>query len=99
MPNQNTSEAGQRLYRCGRPAATAPEDVTMCREHRDLWDADAEREQWRFAVAVLKPWVESTEAIGYDKLTQVMERALSEAEEGLECAEREVERAEAALEA
>ena len=49
------------------------------------------------AFGVLKPWVETTEAIGFDKLTEVMERALAEAEAAAELARDELERANAAL--
>jgi hypothetical protein len=49
------------------------------------------------APGVLKPWVETTEAIGFDKLTEVMERALAEVEAAAELARGELERAKAAL--
>jgi hypothetical protein len=60
-------------------------------------DASSDVEAWGVAPGVLKPWVETTEAIGFDKLTEVMERALAEVEAAAELARGELERAKAAL--
>lgn len=93
MTEQTTE--GQRLCGCGRPVG---DDDIMCAEHRALWDADAELQAWTFAESILRPWVESTRAIGSDELTYVMEHALQEVEAHIEMARPKVVKAEAALE-
>jgi hypothetical protein len=84
---------------CERPAA--PEAVGALEVRREHWaamDASSEVEAWGVALDVLKPWVQTTEAIGFDdKLAEVMERALAEAEAAADLARDELERAEAAL--
>ena len=57
-------------------------------------DAASDVEEWGLALSVLRPWVETTEAIGFDKLSAVMERALAEAEAEANFARSELERAE-----
>jgi hypothetical protein len=49
-------------------------------------------EAWEVALGVLKPWVQATEAIGFDKLPEVMQRALAEAEAAADLARGELER-------
>jgi hypothetical protein len=87
-----------RLCRCGRPAATDPDDVTMCAEHRALWDANAEHGDADLAYSILEPWVKATKPIGNPMLTRIMKEALSKVEEEVNRTLDEVERAEAALE-
>jgi hypothetical protein len=72
---------------CHFPGCEWPADperagvLEVCREHAAAMDASSDVEAWGLALGVLKPWVETTEAIGFDdKLTKVMERALAEAE-------------------
>ncbi len=52
----------------------------MTTQERAHYDAQAEHEAWDFAVEILEPWMKVTRLIGSDELTQVMERALGEAE-------------------
>lgn len=82
---------------CERPSATPVDDVSMCAEHRALWDADAELEAWRFAQSIMRPWVESTKAIGSDELTYIMETALVECEARIELARGALMKGERAL--
>jgi hypothetical protein len=94
MTEQKTSRPEeQRLCRCGRPAATEPGEATMCREHRALWDANAELEAWEMAYGVLAPWYATTTPIGLEKLTEAMDYA----DERLNAARTQKEKAEAAL--
>jgi hypothetical protein len=51
----------------------------MTERERRLWDATAEHEAWVLAIRILEPWVDTTEAIGSEELTIVMNRALAEA--------------------
>jgi hypothetical protein len=98
MTEQKTSRPEeQRLCRCGRPAATEPGEATMCREHRGLWDANAELEAWEMAYGVLEPWYATTTPIGLEKLMEAMDRAMDYADERLKAARAEKERAEASL--
>jgi hypothetical protein len=84
---------------CERPVSPDPDEESLCAEHLAYWDASAEVEEWEHALGVLRPWVETTHAIGFDKLTEGMERALREAEAGAQRAAFGLKRAEAALEA
>jgi hypothetical protein len=83
---------------CERSAA--PETVgvlEVCSEHAAAMAAASDVEAWSLALGVLRPWVETTEAIGFDRLTEVMERALAEAEAAADLARGELKRAKAAL--
>jgi hypothetical protein len=82
---------------CERPADPESGGVLeVCREHATVMYAAADVEDWEVALRILKPWVKASEAIGIEKLTEVMERALAEAETALEFARGELERAEKA---
>ncbi len=81
---------------CERPAAESG-DLQGCAEHLALYDARAELDAWSLAHNILRPWVESTKAIGSDELTKVMEIALGHAEDRVTIALEAIERAEAAL--
>ncbi|MDP8948684.1 MAG: hypothetical protein M3N00_00335 [Actinomycetota bacterium] len=78
---------------CGRLAV---HDLFGCAEHRALYDAKAEEEAWDLAIGILRPWVETTRRMGSSELTEVMERALEDAERHLDRALDELEKAEAA---
>jgi hypothetical protein len=84
---------------CEQPAAPETAGVLeVCPEHAAAMDASSDVEAWEVALGVLRPWVQTTEAIGFDdKLTQVMRHALMEAEAEAELARGELERAKAAL--
>lgn len=83
---------------CERPANPQMGPLEVCREHGGVMDAGGDVEAWTLAVAVLRPWVESTRAIGFDRLTEVMGHALAGAEAAAELAQEELRRAdEAAL--
>lgn len=82
---------------CERPADPETEPLEVCREHWASMEALSDVEAWSLALGVLKPWVETTEAIGFDKLTEVMERALAEAEAEADLARHALMEAEAAL--
>lgn len=97
MAEQTTQrEAVCPVPGCRRPA----EDSSFpgCREHRAVYDAQAQTEAWDHAWQILGPWVESAEPIGSDELTKVMKKALREVEENLNLAQDNLELAEAALE-
>ncbi len=49
-------------------------------EQRRLYDAQADHEGWEIARQILEPGVQATKVIGSEELTQVMEKALAEAE-------------------
>ena len=85
-----------RLRSCKRAAAPGTEPLEVCREHWACSHASSVAEAWEQALNILKPWVESTRAIGSDKLCDVMERALMEAEAEANLARAELERAETA---
>jgi hypothetical protein len=70
--------------------------LEVCREHAAAMEAAADVEAWGLALSILRPWVESTRHIGVDKLCDVMERALVEAEAAADLARIELERAETA---
>ncbi len=55
----------------------------MTLEERKCYDAKAVEEAWSYALSILRPMVETAWAIGSPELTQVMERALMDAEEEL----------------
>jgi hypothetical protein len=82
---------------CERPADPEAGGVLeVCREHAAAMEAAAEVEAWGLTLSILGPWVESTRAIGVDKLCDVMESALVEAEAAADLARIELERAETA---
>jgi hypothetical protein len=78
------------------PRPVVPQEFG-CREHRRVFDAQADEEAWRLAVEILTPWVEAARPIGSDELTRVMEEALARAERELNRALDEQEAANAAL--
>lgn len=80
---------------CGRPR----EDSSFpgCAEHRRLYDAQALTEAWDLVCGIVGPWLESTEKIGSEELTRVMQGAFEEAEREYNSALDEREAAEAAL--
>jgi hypothetical protein len=80
---------------CERPLVAGT--LSGCEEHVRAWDAYADVEELQMAHDVLKPWVESARAIGFDVLTEFMEGALYDLEERLKRARAEAERAAAAL--
>jgi hypothetical protein len=84
---------------CPVPGCERPEAPRGygCREHRRVFEAQADEEAWDLALSILTPWVEATRKIGSDELTSVMERALEEAERELNRVLDEREAAEAAL--
>ena len=90
---ENTTPEETRTCVCGRPAAADTEGLSLCSEHRDLWDALAELEAWDLAWRILKPWVDSAEAIAHPELTRVMRKALTEVEEAAGDAQDAVARA------
>ena len=97
-----TEQAPRTAPVCSFPDCERPADpesggvLEVCREHATVMYAAADVEDWEVALRILKPWVKTTEAIGIDKLTEVMERALAEAETALEFARSELAEAEAA---
>ncbi len=67
----------------------------MTPEERALYDARAALDEHHFTVEILRPWVATAEAIGHPPLTQIMERALEEAEGEAKRARAELQRVEA----
>lgn len=86
-----------RFRGCDRLVAEGYRGVEVCQVHRDLFDAYTGLEQAELVQSVLKPWVESTKAIGFGLLTLVMDNALSEVEGVISARKAEVERLEAKL--
>lgn len=73
--------------------------LRWCAERREYWRAVAEEEEQELALSILRPWVEATEHIGNDTLTEIMQQALSDLEHQLRQSRAAAKRAEAALEA
>ena len=80
---------------CARPAME-DDSFNGCRQHRAVFDAQAETEAWDLAWRILHPWVEATEPIGSDELTKVMKNALREVDDNMNLAQDNLELAEAA---
>ncbi len=55
------------------------DDMGMAPAERALWDARSEHEAWAFAVKILEPLTDTTDAIGHDELSEVMHEALGKA--------------------
>jgi hypothetical protein len=83
---------------CKRPVSPNDAERVICAEHLAYSEASTEVQEWEHALGVLRPWVESTHVIHFDKLTEGMERALREAEAGAQRAAFGLKRAKAALE-
>lgn len=80
-----------RFPGCERPAdpeAGVPVEVRQCIGMPI--NAAAEVEYWTLTLGVLKPWIETAQAIGFDRLTEAMERALAETETAAELARQEL---------
>jgi hypothetical protein len=75
-------------------AAPETDFFEMCQEHWAAVHASSVAEAWELALSILRPWVESTRAIGCNELTEVMERALAETETTTELAREELKKAE-----
>lgn len=78
---------------CERPAME-DDSFNGCRQHRAVFDAQAEAEAWDLAWRILHPWVETAEPIGSDELTKVMKEALDKAEMHVNLAQDDLERAQ-----
>ncbi len=63
-------------------------------EERALYDARAEEEAWGLARKILGPLLEAARPIGSSELSEVMQEALSQVDENLDRARRELERLE-----
>ncbi len=64
----------------------------MTPEERALFNARADHEAWSWALDILRPWVAAAREIGSPELTQVMEKALAEAEENARRTQNALER-------
>lgn len=86
-----------QLRGCDRAVPEEQQAFHICGPHRKLFDAQAALEAWGLAESILRPWVESTKAIGSDELTLVMDNALCETEAAISARQAEIERLEAKL--
>ena len=72
-----------RCRECSHPVMPAQEEWGVCEIHYELSDVQSDLDEWLYTCSILEPWVEAAKVIT-PHLAEVMEHALSEAEQALE---------------